>query len=79
MIHETAIRSGPHGWIQFKGSNLCMDVHCVCGELTHIDADFLYHVKCGVCSRVYELSGFIEFKEVPESDCAEGECYHVSE
>ena len=36
----------PHGWIQWKGTNVCMDIHCKCGMLTHIDADFAYHVKC---------------------------------
>lgn len=44
----------PHGWIQWKGTNVCMDVHCACGELTHFDGDFLYHVKCGACGKVYE-------------------------
>ena len=21
----------PHGWIQWKGTGVCMDVHCKCG------------------------------------------------
>jgi len=25
----------PHGWVQWKGTDVCMDVHCACG---HIDA-----------------------------------------
>jgi hypothetical protein len=49
----------PHGWIQWKGTNVCMDIHCSCGESTHIDAEFLYHVKCGACGRVYECDGHI--------------------
>lgn len=57
------IKTGPHGWIQFKGTELCMDVHCKCGELTHIDGMFVYFIKCGNCGAVYELNGHIELIE----------------
>lgn len=50
---------GPHGWIQWKGTNICMDIRCKCGTLTHVDADFLYHVKCGACGQVYECDGHV--------------------
>ena len=55
-----------HGWIQYKGTSLCMDVHCKCGSLTHVDGDFVYFVKCGDCGTVYEVSGFVELTEVKE-------------
>lgn len=42
-----------HGWIQWKGTNVCMDVHCSCGALTHIDADFAYYIQCGACGKQY--------------------------
>ncbi len=29
-----------HGWLQWKGTDACMDIHCKCGTLSHIDADF---------------------------------------
>ena len=57
------IKSGPHGWIQFKGTELCMDVHCKCGEMTHIDGMFVYFIKCGHCGAIYELNGHIELIE----------------
>ena len=66
----------PHGWIQWKGTDVCMDIHCKCGESTHIDADFAYHVKCGSCGTVYFCNGhieLIELKQEPES------CVVVSE
>lgn len=50
----------PTGWIQFKGSDICCDIHCTCGHLGHIDADFAYHVKCPKCNQVYELDGHIK-------------------
>ena len=54
----------PHGWIQWKGTTVCMDVHCKCGASTHIDDDFAYHVKCCKCGAVYFCNGHIEFIEV---------------
>lgn len=42
-----------HGWVQWKGTNVCMDVHCACGALGHIDADFAYFLRCAHCGRVY--------------------------
>ena len=60
----------PHGWIQFKGTELCMDVHCHCGQLTHIDGMFIYHVKCVSCGRMYQINAHVELIEIekePES------------
>ena len=61
----------PHGWVQWKETDVCMDLHCVCGELSHIDGDFAYNVKCGNCGTVFFCNGhieLIELKEEPE-DC----------
>lgn len=30
----------PHGWIQWKGTNVCLDYHCVCGFFLFL---FLHH------------------------------------
>ena len=54
----------PHGWVQWKGTDVCMDVHCECGELTHIDSDFAYHVKCCKCGKIYFCNGHIELIEI---------------
>lgn len=62
-IQETYIGK-PHGWIQWKGTDVCMDIHCKCGELSHIDADFAYHVKCPNCGTVYMCNGHIELIEL---------------
>lgn len=59
----------PHGWIQWKGTGVCMDVYCKCGEHTHVDDEFVYHIKCGKCGTVYFCNGhieLIELKEVPD-------------
>lgn len=66
----------PHGWILWKGTNVCMDVYCKCGEHSHIDAEFAYHVKCPACGTVYFCNGhieLIELKKEPENCVVEGE------
>ena len=45
----------PYGWVQWKGTRVCMDLHCRCGAHGHIDAQFAYFVKCLVCGRVYAV------------------------
>lgn len=44
-----------HGWIQWKGTNVCMDVRCSCGKTGHVDAEFCYHVRCGYCGKVFAV------------------------
>jgi hypothetical protein len=56
----------PHGWIQWKGTDVCMDIHCSCGEFSHIDASFAYHVKCPYCGKVYMVNGHVELIELQE-------------
>lgn len=54
----------PHGWIQWNGTDVCMDVYCKCGEQFHIDATSAYHVKCPCCDTVYMCNGHIEIIEL---------------
>jgi hypothetical protein len=61
-------KNQPHGWIQWKGTNVCMDIHCKCGDLTHVDESFAYNVKCGTCGTVYMCNGHIELIEVKNID-----------
>ena len=60
-----------HGWIQWKGTDVCMDLHCKCGCLSHVDGDFTYYVQCPDCKTIYFCNGHIEFIEMtekPDSD-----------
>ena len=54
----------PHGWIQWKGTDVCMDVRCVCGSAAHVDAEFAYYVRCPACGRIYMANGHIELVEL---------------
>ena len=46
---------GAHVYIQWKGTEVCMDVHCECGNHAHSDAEFAYFVECAKCHRIYEV------------------------
>jgi hypothetical protein len=56
----------PHGWIQWKGTDVCMDVHCKCGAHTHVDDSSTYYIKCPACGTTYFCNGHIEFIEVED-------------
>lgn len=49
----------PHLWIQWKGTDLCADFHCECGNSFHIDSDFCYFVLCGQCGTTWEVGTHI--------------------
>lgn len=54
------IMKGNYGWIQWKGTNVCMDLHCKCGKFTHIDDDFVYYLQCPYCKQIYQVNGHVE-------------------
>lgn len=56
----------PHAWIQWKGTNACLDFYCDCGEHTHFDGDFAYHLQCCKCGEVYFMNGHIEIIKLEE-------------
>lgn len=60
----------PHAWIQWKGTEVCMDVHCACGAHGHVDADFAYHLKCPHCGRVYTTGQNIKLIELTPEEKA---------
>lgn len=61
---QTLQKDKPHGWIQWKGTDICMDVQCKCGHQNHIDGYFAYHVRCSACKTVYFCNGHIELIEL---------------
>ncbi len=62
------LEKDPHGWIQWKGTNVCCDIWCKCGWQFHVDEEFMYHVKCSKCGTVYECNGHFALHEIDEAD-----------
>lgn len=58
----------PRGWIQWKGTDVCMDVHCSCGADLHIDGYFAYFVGCPECRRVYRVENDVVMNAVDEAE-----------
>lgn len=57
----------PYSYVQWKGTNVCMDVHCTCGATYHVDADFAYALKCMECGQVYEMPTYVALMPVAET------------
>ena len=42
-------------FIQWKGTELCIDFDCVCGAHNHYDGEFAYYIECWHCHRRFEM------------------------
>ncbi len=72
----------PHGWIQWKGTKVCIDLHCVCGAHGHVDAKFFYHYECAACHRKYALGlnvPLIELTPEQAAGIAENGCAFITD
>ena len=49
----------PSAFIQWKGTDLCMDFYCECGAHCHFDGSFAYTVQCPHCQQIYEMPAFV--------------------
>lgn len=58
-------------FIQWKGTDACIDLRCKCGETGHFDGFFAYFVKCPKCGAVYKMPELLTLTEVPEGEDAE--------
>jgi len=45
-----------------------VDIHCECGALTHLDAEFAYYVQCSACGRCYGMSPNVVLVPVTEEE-----------
>lgn len=59
-------KSESSAWIQWKGTDVCMDIHCRCGHMSHFDGDFAYIVECPHCHQAYAMG--CNVKMIPLTD-----------
>ena len=57
-----------HGRVQWKGTSVCMDIHCACGAHSHIDDDFTYYVRCPACGAVYSVNPNVELQRLTSEE-----------
>lgn len=51
---------GATAWIQWKATNVFMDVTCKCGANGNVSGEFAYFIRCTNCGAIYMLNGHIE-------------------
>lgn len=57
----------PDAFIQWKGTDACLDVYCGCGGQFHFDGYFAYELTCGRCGQTYELPNTLRIHPVEPS------------
>ena len=63
-IFSNAKNVVPGGRVQWKGTDVCMDFDCACGEMFHVDGYFASSVECPECHRMYALDWHINVIEI---------------
>ena len=53
----------PGVFLQWKGTDACLDFYCTCGEQFHFDGFFGIQLTCGACGQTWELPHML----VPEA------------
>ncbi len=70
----------PNAFIQWKGTDVCMDFHCECGAHHHIDGYFVYAVKCHECGTTWEMPSHIYPRKITgKLPNGSDECVHVTQ
>jgi hypothetical protein len=54
-------------FIQWKGTDVCGDFHCECGENVHVcNAEFLYRIHCDGCGTTYEMPHTVPLRKIAD-------------
>jgi hypothetical protein len=62
------IESDIEMFIQWKGTDVCVDIYCPCGHHGHVDGYFAHNIKCGGCGSVYVMGTQVIAKRInPET------------
>lgn len=46
---------GTHAFIQWKGTDVCLDFTCECGAVGHFDGLFAYALRCPGCGKAWDM------------------------
>ena len=72
-IESPLFNNVPHVWIQWKGTDVCADIHCECGAHLHHDGDFMYFVQCPYCEQIWEVGTHVKLYK-PQFDASNEPC-----
>jgi hypothetical protein len=54
---------GTNVFIQWKGTDVCLDFRCECGAEGHLDSDFAYSLRCAECGKSWSMPHTIQLVE----------------
>jgi len=74
---ENPFEGSPHGWLQWKGTDACIDFHCKCGSHLHADNICMYFIRCGKCGQAYALNGHIKLHPIDEERAAKVSIFEI--
>ena len=57
----------PEAFLQWKGTNACLDLYCTCGDQFHFDGHFASELTCGRCGQTWELPHMLALRAVDPS------------
>ena len=63
-VEGPKFRDKPHAWIQWKGTQVCADINCSCGEQSHFDGEFMYFIRCPHCGKVWEVGTHVTLHDL---------------
>lgn len=55
-------------FVQWKGTEVCLDFTCACGMEGHFDGDFAYHLMCASCGKVWEMPTTFTLRPSQDAD-----------
>lgn len=58
----------PNGWIQWKVTEVCMDLYCECGQSSHFDGDFFCFFECPHCNRKYSVGCYVKLHKLTDEE-----------
>jgi hypothetical protein len=58
----------PNAFIQWKGTDVCLDFHCDCGFNGHYDGWFAYGLHCASCGKVWAMPHTVGLIADPDAE-----------
>lgn len=55
-------------FIQWKGTDVCLDFHCECGRHSHLEGRFGYVVECIGCGALYEMGTQVKARKMEDQE-----------
>lgn len=55
VLYDLSGDTPPSAFLQWKGTDVCLDFHCECGWGGHFDGFFAYVIRCGGCERLWQM------------------------